>query len=121
MGKGCFDQRKSYWRLEIVGIKLFGMGLIIRHDSCQESQWSYFPFFFLFSTQESTASSQESKRVGAPAILVLRALAIVVLIRYIAIFSTINTQNIPCNNGAKAIFFGSTATIAKLFLVVHCS
>ena len=29
---------------------------------------------------------------------------------YITIFSTAKYQNVPCNNGAKTIFFGSTAT-----------
>ena len=39
----------------------------------------------------------------------MRALAIEVLNNYIAIFNTTKTQNVPCNSGAKAIFFGSTA------------
>ena len=45
----------------------------------------------------------------------IRALAIVVLNSYIAIFNTTKYQNLPCNSGAKAIFFGSTATVHNYF------
>ena len=45
----------------------------------------------------------------------LRALAIVVRNSYIVIFSTTKTQNVFCNNEAKVIFFGSTATVHRYF------
>ena len=45
----------------------------------------------------------------------LKALAIVVLNSYIAIFSTTKTQDVPCNSGAKVIFFCSTATVHSYF------
>ena len=41
----------------------------------------------------------------------IRASTLVVLNSYIAIFSTTKYQNVPCNGGAKAIFFGSTTTV----------
>ena len=34
---------------------------------------------------------------------------------YIAIFCTTKNQNVPYNGGAKAIFFGSTATVHSYF------
>ena len=45
----------------------------------------------------------------------LRALAIVVLNSYIAIFSTTKTQKVPSHSGAKAMFFGSTAIMHSYF------
>ena len=41
----------------------------------------------------------------------IRASTLVVLNSYIAIFSTTKNQNVPCNGGAKAIFFGFTTTV----------
>ena len=46
----------------------------------------------------------------------IRASILVVLNNYIAIFSTTKYENVPYNDGAKVIFFGS-----KLLLAVHCN
>ena len=45
----------------------------------------------------------------------IRASTLVVLNSYIAIFSTTKYQNVPYNGGAKAIFFGSIATVHIYF------
>ena len=45
----------------------------------------------------------------------VRASTLMVLNNYIAIISTTKYQNVPYNGGAKAIFFGSIATVHSYF------
>ena len=58
--------------------------------------------------------------IGKDSCRQIKALTIVELNSYIAIFSTTKTQNVPCNSGAKAIFFWFHIYDAQLKIAVHC-